>query len=498
MKSDAVFVLGNASWPVLLVDKAGGILRANSAAFQAFAPTLKEGGRLADIWSSENLIAPETFLAQTAPGSPSSVKVKASSGETLTHMVWVCSSPAGEAAGFVLQFFAPGGVGKPKAPGEDIAVIQSQKLECALQMARTVALDFNNALTVILGHTSLVLSKMEPEHPWRRSLLEVEKSAAHAAEIAGDLGAFSRAEKEARPPVSGNVNSQVQRCVEYFQHNPASEPIEWAVQLERKLFAAKFDEAKLQQALLRILENSVQSLGQQRRISVQTRNLELAEPTQDRNVQLAAGSFVCVEVTDTGCGMDAAILPRVFEPFFTTKRPPHRGLGLAWVYGIVTNHGGGVAISSQPGTGTSVRVYLPAEKRTVRDTQMPGGDLKGNGQTILMVDDEDLLLVMGETILSSHGYKVLTANSGPKALEVLSTEGVSVDLVVTDLVMPAMSGRELIERMHQLAPGTKVLCTSGYTWSAGQIGRSLYLQKPFTSNDLLAKVKQALGGRQEQ
>ena len=152
--------------------------------------------------------------------------------------------------------------------------------------------------------------------------------------------------------------------MEFFQQNAGPEPVEWTLQLDRKLFAAKFDEAKMQQAFMKILENALQALRDRGRITVQTRNIELAEATQDRNVQLAAGAYVCVEISDNGCGIEPEVLPRVFEPFFTTKRgASHRGLGLAWVYGIVTNHGGGVAISSQPGVGTSVRVYLPAEKR---------------------------------------------------------------------------------------------------------------------------------------
>jgi CheY-like chemotaxis protein len=164
---------------------------------------------------------------------------------------------------------------------------------------------------------------------------------------------------------------------------------------------------------------------------------------------------------------------------------------LAWVYGIVTNHGGGVAISSQPGVGTSVRVYLPAEKRLVRDDGVTSTDLNGT-QTVLIVDDEDLLLTMGKTILSTYGYRVLTANGGQKALDILSQNSSSVDLVITDLVMPAMSGRELVEHIRKLSPAMRIICTSGYVWPAGQENDGAYLQKPFTSQELLLKVKQAL------
>jgi CheY-like chemotaxis protein len=141
--------------------------------------------------------------------------------------------------------------------------------------------------------------------------------------------------------------------------------------------------------------------------------------------------------------------------------------------------------------GTSVRAYLPAEKRIVRDNGVPSDDLTGN-QTVLIVDDEDLLLTMGQTILSSYGYRVLTANGGQKALEILAQKETPVDLVITDLVMPAMSGRELVEHIRQTSPATRIICTSGYVWPAGHEDDGTYLQKPFTSQELLLKVKQAL------
>jgi len=497
MKSDVSFALENASWPALLVDAAGAICCANPAATSLFGSVLAgESPRLSAVWSPDNSSAPDQFLAQwersAAPTVP--LKYRAKGGHTVGYLTSICAFTKDGQKYFVLQLLREGGsvVPEVKPPGGEAGLATKQKLDCALQLARTVALDFNNALTSILGHTSLVLSKMEPNHPWRDSLMEVEKSASKAAEIANDLGTFSRQEKETRAQTAGNLNLLLQRSVQFFQQNAGAEPVTWTLQLDRKLFTAKFDEAKMQQAFTKIIENALQALGERGRVTVVTRNLELAEPTQDRNAQLAAGAYVCVEVSDNGCGIEPDVLPRVFEPFFTTKgRAEHRGLGLAWVYGIVTNHGGGVAISSQPGVGTSVRVYLPAEKRIVRDQDVASDDLSGN-QTILMVDDEDLLLTMGKTILSEYGYRVLTANGGQKALEVLSHKDTPVDLVITDLVMPAMSGRELVEQIRQHSPATRIICTSGYVGPAGQEDDGAYLQKPFTSQELLLKVKQAL------
>lgn len=500
MKADAPFALENAGWPALLVDAAGKICRANTAAKNLFGAALHgDGPQLAAIWAADNRGNPEQFLDawERAPSPNVVLRFRGKDGATLSRLVSLCSFMQDGQRYLVLQLLtdAPPAAHEPKAATGESTQAQKQKLDCALQLARTVALDFNNALTSILGHTSLVLSQMEPTHPWRTSLMEVEKSASKAAEIANDLGTFSRQEKEVRTQAAGNLNALLQRSVEFFQQNPGAERVTWNLQFERKLFASKFDEAKMQQAIVKILENSIQAFPQgEGRLTVQTRNIELTQATQDRNVALAAGAYVCAEVGDNGTGIATEVLPRIFEPFFTTKKAPHRGLGLAWVYGIVTNHGGGVAVSSQPGTGTSVRVYLPAEKRVIQTNGPTAeGDLKGN-QTILMVDDEDLLLTMGQTILSAYGYRVLTANSGPKALEILAKASPPVDLVITDLVMPAMSGRELVERIHATHPAMRILCTSGYVRPTSQESNAPYLQKPFTSQELLLKVKAALAG----
>jgi CheY-like chemotaxis protein len=229
------------------------------------------------------------------------------------------------------------------------------------------------------------------------------------------------------------------------------------------------------------------------KIGVQTRNVVLSEPLQDCNVRLAAGIYVCVEVTDSGPGIAPAILPRVFEPFYTTKGKEHRGLGLALVYGIVTNHGGGVALASQPGEGACARIYLPAERGLVRSGAIAKADLTGT-ETVLIVDDETIVLTMADTILSEFGYKVLTANTGQKALAMLSRGDVKVDMVLTDLVMPGMSGRELMEAIHKLFPAMKILCSSGFIMPERQAG-GLFLQKPFSSTELLSKVRQTIISR---
>jgi signal transduction histidine kinase len=375
-----------------------------------------------------------------------------------------------------------------KATGLDGSLAHKQKLDCALQLARTVALDFNNALTSILGHASLVLTKMEPGHPSRSSLVEIEKAAEKAAEVANQLAAFSRAEKDAHGQAAANLNVVLRRVVEVFQRSHSG--LTWSLDLESRIYSAKFDEAKVQQAIVKILENAVEAMGDRGQIVVASRNLDVAALTHDGTVQLEPGSYVYSEITDTGRGIEPEVLPRIFDPFFTTKQG-HRGLGLAWVYGIITNHGGGVAVSSQSMQGASVRIYLPATRKIFLEGAIGTEDLRGQ-ETILMVDDEDLVLNMGRTILAAFGYQVLTASSGTKALEILSTSKSPINLVITDLVMPQMSGRELIGKIRDLSPGLPILCTSGYVRATGNENPATFLQKPFTSQDLLRRVKQLL------
>ena len=490
--------MDDAVWPVLLVDSNCIIRHANLAAIHAFGLGMEPGSTsFTALWPSK--ISPAELIATLERSPAGRITLNTADGcMSLSFQAAFTGVAAGGEALLLAQLLPDPQPATPTAApvrALETGTAHKQKLECALQLARTVALDFNNALTSILGHTSLVLSKMEPGNPWRTSLVEVEKSASKAAEIAHDLATFSRQEKEVAAQTAGNVNTLLQRNVDMFQASPIprEKQVTWSLQLERRIYGARFDEAKMQQAFLKVLENAVESLGPEGRVVVRTRNLDLTEPTQDRNAQLAAGAYVCVEITDSGCGIEPEVMPRIFEPFFTTKRgTKHRGLGLAWVYGIVTNHGGAVALSSQPGAGTSVRIYLPADKKFVKEGRVPGGDLTGN-QTILLVDDEDLLLTMGQTILSAYGYRVLTASGGHQALEILTKSADPIDLMITDLVMPGMSGRELVEQVRTLLPHTRILCSSGYVQAAAP-GREEedYLQKPFSSQDLLLKVKQVL------
>ena len=508
------FALESASWPALLVDAAGGIRAASLGAKRIFGQIIMTRPALGQsVWSRENEHTPEQFFAclDDLNEKAFELRFKGRDGSTCTYQTHVCPlNSAGENL-FLLQIFrtapadetAPAASSPPAPPAMpadprpdpgavmETGLAQKQKLDCAMQLIRTVALDFNNALTSILGHSSLLLGKIELKHPLRSSLVEIEKSAQRAAEVANDLAAFSRQDKDARAHTSGNLNEVLRRTVEFFRE-AQPETLHWKLDLQNRPYTVQFDEAKIQQAFIKILENGVQAMDALGTISVGTRNLDLTDPLNDGSIRLAPGAYVCIEISDTGAGIPAETLSRIFEPFFTTKKTlGHRGLGLAWVYGIVTNHGGSVAVASEVNKGTSVRVYLPAQKKVVHDSGPETGDLNGT-QTILMIDDEDLLLTMGEMVLSSFGYQVLTANSGQKALEIFSAKSAAIDLVITDLVMPQMSGRELIERLRRLSPDVKIICASGFVRPPSGTDDGNYLQKPFASQDLLRKVKQVL------
>ena len=478
-------------------------MRANASALAIFGAALNgSSAPFSSIWPADGGETSEQFFArwEQKPFPSAPLKFKTAAGPVTVFLTSVCTFAKDGRKWFVLQMLpagagastpAPATNGNAKEGTNDAALIHKQKLDCALQLARTVSLDFNNALTSVLGHTSLLLSKAEPGHPWRHSLIEVEKSAARAAEISNELGIFSQQEKQPHRIPPGNLNEVIVRCVDFFKNNEGRK-VTWNITLEKELFSSRFEEAKLQQALTKVLENAVEAVNGTGQVTVQTRNVELTAPAQDGNVRLNAGSHICVEISDNGAGIEAVNLPRVFEPFFTTKKAPHRGLGLALVYGIISNHGGGVAISSEPGKGAVARIYLPAEKQLITQRTVADETLHGS-ESILVVDDEGMLLTMAEMILSEYGYKVFTVNNGQKALTLLSREDLKVDLLITDLVMPSMGGRELMERARQLQPRLRILCMSGCVLTSDQQAGMTFLQKPFTSRDLLSKARIALG-----
>ncbi|MEQ2006474.1 MAG: ATP-binding protein [Limisphaerales bacterium] len=516
------FPLETAAWPVLVVGTTGEVLLANAFARAIFGGA--DGNppkRLVGLWTFENGCSAEQFLRQLDSGGTFTfpLKLQTTKEGLVGFLVHVSPWQQDGRKEFIFQIHPrPAAAGLPKAasatpapaeasassapatasagamtatttPDADASALTlQQKLLCALQLTRTVAMDFNNALTSILGHTTHVLSQMPPDHPWRGSVQQIEKAAERATQVSFDLSSFSREEKEAQPDTSGNLGKLVRKLVDQYKGRSPGTVI-WRVNLETRLFSAPFSEAKLAQAVEKILDNAIEAVGAEGTVSVSTQNRDHSRPTEDGRVTLQPGTYVCIEINDTGPGIPADVLPQVVDPFFSTKRG-HRGLGLAWAYGIITNHGGSLALTSPPGQGTTVRIYLPAHGKTLEEGVLADEDLRGD-QTVLIVDDEDLLLTMSEMVLTSFGYRVLTATNGRAALDIIERTDSHVDLVVTDLVMPHMDGHQLIQHLQNVAPGLRIICTSGnFRPSNRQLGVT-YLQKPFTSQDLLRVVKEA-------
>ncbi len=488
-----------AAWPVFRVDASKRICGLNKAANDWFGERLASL-QLSDIWTAAANANEWSQLWSEPFSAPRRLKLIDKNNAEIEMTALVCRITEDEQEQLLFQI-----VGAPAAASDrpvserpagnsaqavTVDVAHKQKLDCALHLTRTVALDFNNALTTILGHASFVLERMEPAHAWRVSLTEIEKAAEKAAEVSNQLALFSLDDKSKRSRAAGNLGALVRRAVQLFQ-TPDRENVIWSLQFENRLYGVSCDEAKMQQAFVKLLENAVEALDSRGgQISVQTRNLELSEPTNDRTAQLAAGTYVCVEIKDDGRGIEPADLPRVFEPFFTTKSG-HRGLGLAWVYGIVTNHRGGVAISSEPRQGASARVYLPATKNIVEDNTTIE-KRAGGKETILFVDDEETLARLGEMVLSSAGYQVTTASNGERALEVFARKHGKIDLLITDMVMPHMNGRELIEKVRAAFPQTRIICSTACVRTLETVNDVNYLRKPFTAQSLLRRAREAL------
>lgn len=522
------FPLEGAKWPVLILDIGGDVIRANKAALKQLSPDGKSLKNLESVWTQENGCTSNEFVKRVAtmPITTFPLRLVTNKGELKPFSAQVCRIEEKDRKLSLIQFFprkmSPSGTTQfinredlgveaetgaepnpkpepspsvpvpPAPPPEEpnLSTTEQHKLMCALQLTRTVAMDFNNALTSILGHTSLLLNKIGEDDPHRHSLGQIERSVERAAQVAFDLAAFSRDEKDMFPAASGNLNKLVRRLVDQYKIKTPSE-VAWRNSLDTKLSSATFAEPKLQQALEKILDNAIEAVGDEGTISLSTQNRIFEEESYDGYTKIPAGAYVCVEINDSGPGIPSDMIGKVLDPFVTSKEG-HRGLGLAWAYGLITNFSGCLIVASEAGQGTTVRVFLPATDADVEEQLDSEEQLMGD-QSILIVDDEELLLTMGDMVLSSFGYHVLTAGNGRQALDLLDKEDAKdIDLVVTDLVMPHMDGYELIDSLKKSKPDLKIICTSGnFRPSNTELGIT-YLQKPFDSMDLARAVKKVL------
>ncbi len=372
----------------------------------------------------------------------------------------------------------------------------SQKLEAVGQLASGVAHDFNNLLSVILCYTQFAVDALPVGNPLRDELTEVVKAGKSAAMLTRQLLTFAR--KQTHAPevldlneIASNLEKMLQRLI--------GTDIDYVQVLTPDLRLIKADPGQMEQVIMNLVLNARDAISDGGRITVETANADLDAEMVTLMAGAVPGPYVMLSVSDNGCGMDAATQRRVFEPFFTTKEiGKGTGLGLASVHGIVTQNGGHISLVSEPGRGTTFKVYLPqVDDRVARISDLLQPVLVGGHETILVVDDQPVVRTVAASILEASGYKVRMAANGEEALLICENSAERIDLVLTDVVMPVMNGRQLAERLALLRPGLPVLFMPGnvgdvLAYSGALDGEAHVVAKPFNAAHLARKVRELL------
>ena len=367
---------------------------------------------------------------------------------------------------------------------------QLQKIEAIGRLAGGVAHDFNNVLTVVIGRCQLLLARYQPEDPVYHDLDQIESTAQRAASLTRQLLAFSRNQASAQQPL--DLNTTV-TSVSDMLGRLIGENIQLAVTLDPTLDLVTADPGQIEQVIVNFAVNARDAMPDGGRLSIATRNITLNAEFVSVHPGAIAGPHVLLEVRDTGLGMDEETRQRAFEPFFTTKAPGKGcGLGLSTVYGIIKQHGGCIAVESAPGRGAAFSVYLPRIEAAIESPRIDAGrgPFPGGEETSLIAEDEEAVRGLVCEILRRLGYRVLVAGDGVEALALSQRFPDRIHLLLTDVIMPGMDGRELAERMLAVRPDTRTLFMSGY--AEPPIPNDVLLQKPVTPDALARKVAEVL------
>ncbi len=374
---------------------------------------------------------------------------------------------------------------------------QSQKMEAIGQLAGGVAHDFNNLLTVIMGFNALVLEHLDSDNPSRERLTEVQKAGERAASLTRQLLAFSR--RQVLQPQVLDLNAIVANTEKMLQRL-IGEDVDLVTHLGPELGQVKADPGQIEQVILNLAVNARDAMPQGGKLTIETASVELDDAYAHSHVGVKRGPYVVLAVSDTGCGMDAETQKHIFEPFFTTKEKG-TGLGLATVYGIVKQSDGHTCVYSEPGRGTTFKVYLPRLEEVSRavEPNRVAAEVAHGSETILMVEDEEAVRALVRGVLKANGYTVLEASGPDDVSKILKRHQAPIHLMLTDVVMPQMSGRKLAEHLVSSHPEMKVLYMSGYADRTiahhGVLEQGMaFLQKPFTPGALVRKVREVLEG----
>ena len=377
---------------------------------------------------------------------------------------------------------------------------QAQKMEAVGRLAGGVAHDFNNLLTIIMGYSDLLLERVSARDGMRPPVEEIKKAAERAASLTRQLLAFSR--KQMLQPQLLDLNRLLTNVDEMLRRM-IGEDIELATHLPSGLGRVKADPGQIEQVIMNLVVNSRDAMPEGGKITIETANVDLDKTYARSHPGATPGPQVMLAVSDTGMGMGAETLTHIFEPFFTTKETGKgTGLGLATVYGIVKQSAGSIWAYSEPGRGSTFKIYLPRVDKTAREAEpaKARSELAKGSETILVVEDEEGVRSLVCETLASHGYKVLEARGADQALTIFEQYAEPIHLLLTDVVMPQVGGKELAKRLSTVHPEAKVLYMSGYTDNAivrhGVLeGGTPFLQKPFVPRTLVQKVREVLDTR---
>ena len=501
-RSEANFrsLVTNAPYGICSCDSTGKILDANPAFLELLGPGSPSdviGQHIYSLYAeSEQWFALADHLRSQAPFQGLTAEWKRKTGTTVVR-VSGRAVPSGRKEGIVFEIFAED-VTERRALEQQLR--QSQKMEAVGRLAGGIAHDFNNLLMVISGYSEFLLERLGGEPHLRGPAQEIASASERASALTRQLLAFSR--KQMLAPRIVNLNDIATENLKMLTRM-IGEDIDLVMTPGQSLWSVRADAGQIEQVIMNLAVNARDAMPSGGKLTIETANATLDEEYARMHAPVRPGDYVMVSISDTGAGMDAETQSHIFEPFFTTKGPKGTGLGLSTVYGIVKQSGGYIWVYSEVGRGTTFKIYLPRVPSVEEPLVQPAVSrsqfqrVEPGTETILIVEDEANLRYLARQYLEKQGYKVIEAADGAVAMQIaVAHEGV-IHLLLTDVIMPGMNGRELAQRISEIRPNVKVLYMSGYTENViGQDGTLdagvRLLQKPFNLRDLKSKVREVL------